>query len=537
MPPTVSRRGLLAAGGAAALTAALPALEACSTTASSDTAAADAKVTLPAYVPVSPAKPDLPGTAQGAMPGYFGYPRHPAAAFHTPPAAGLGTVTIMYPTFSPVPAPMNRNRYWQRLNTMAGATLDFTMASGADYPTKFQTMVAGGDVPDITVIPSPVPNQPQLMAKLFADLTPYLGGAHAKSFPFLANIPTQSWKYTVADGGIYAVPQPRAAAGHVLFSRPDLVSQAGADPNPKDYKEFLALLTAVTDPRRHRWATYSASGMLEHLQMMLGAPNGWRVSDGRFVHSFTDERTKQAIGLVAGMVKAGLLHPDAASNDFNQDRTYFTGGRIVFHSDGYAAWDLFAGQIGDDKVGALVPPAYHGGGDARHFAGTATQAITAIRAGLDSGKTRKLVNLLDFLAAPIGTAEHLARKFGVPGVDYTWHGSIPRLTPTGQAELIDVQYVTDAPTILGPGPRERVTAQHDYQVRVCGDLVYDPSVGLYSDTQNDKGSQLSTLITDTENDIFFGRKPLSAWDDAVKQWRSLGGDKVAEELATAYRKA
>jgi len=35
------------------------------------------------------------------------------------------------------------------------------------------------------------------------------------------------------------------------------------------------------------------------------------------------------------------------------------------------------------------------------------------------------------------------------------------------------------------------------------------------------------------NDIIQGRKPVSTWADAVKKWKSGGGDKIAEEYAQA----
>jgi putative aldouronate transport system substrate-binding protein len=97
-----------------------------------------------------------------------------------------------------------------------------------------------------------------------------------------------------------------------------------------------------------------------------------------------------------------------------------------------------------------------------------------------------------------------------------------------------LQYVTDAPTILGPGPRSRVTAQHDWHVRVTRNMVYDPTAGLFSDTQQTSGPKLTKIITDVQSDVMQGRKPLSAWDDGVKKWRSSGGDKVAHEYAKAY---
>jgi putative aldouronate transport system substrate-binding protein len=536
MARNLSRRNFLTVGGASVLAvAAMPLLNACSTgTAPVNAAAANAKVKLPGYFPVNPVAPDLRGNGAGAMAGYFNYPRDPLPAFTTPPAQGLGQVKIMYPTYNPIPPAMGGNAFWQELNKQVGATLDFTFSTGSDYPTKFQTVLAGSDLPDIVVVPMPVPDQPRLMQRVFEDLTPYLSGDAAKEFPFLANIPAASWTYTVSSGGIYAVPQPRALSGPTIFGRADIFDQVGANPSPTGYQEFLDLMKAVTDASKHRWAFDNPTRMLMHVQMMLGAPNFWRNDNGTFVRDYTDERTKQAIGLVTDMIKAGLFHPDAATANanFTQSRGYYTSGQVAMHSDGYAAWDLFAGQIGD-KVTAVAEPQYDGGGDAAHFAGDAAQAITAIRKGMGPDRTRKVLNVLNWLAAPIGTREHLVRKYGVENVHYTWKNGAPQPTPQGNAEKIDVQYVTDAPTILGPGDQATVTRQHDWQTRITKNLVSNAAVGLYSDTQSKKGAQLKKMMEDAQNDIFFGRKPLSSWDDVVKQWKSQGGDQTADEFAKA----
>lgn len=535
--PLSRRRVLTTSATSAAALAALPIVGACSTApAQQNSAERNARAKLPTYVGVNAVEPDLPGNDKGAMPGYFQYPRDPASAFSTPPAEGLGDVEILYPTLNPIPPAVDRNAFWQAINDAAGANLKFLLTPSTDYANKFQTTIAGGKVPDIAIFSLTTPNQPSILATLFADLSEFVAGDAVKDFPFLANIPTESWKYTVANGSVYGVPQPRALSGATLFYRDDVVSQAGANPAPANYAEFLDLLRAVTDARKNRWAFANGANMRQHIQMMLGTSNKWAVDGGKFVSNLTDERTKEAIGAVADMVKQGLFHPDSASASYSRFRDFFTAGTTVLHSDGYAAWNLFADQI-SDTFGAIVEPKYDGGGDTRHFSGIATQAVTAIRKDMDKGRIRALVNLLNWFAAPIGTAEHRLRKYGVEGTHFTQDSATPTLTDKGKSEKLDLQYVTDSPTILGPGTRDLVTKQHDWHVRVSEDLVYDPAAGLFSDTQLAQGTMLAKLIMDAENDIFFGRKPLSSWDDAVRQWKSRGGDKIAAEYEKAYSDA
>lgn len=530
-----SRRRLLGAGGALGIAAiAGSALTGCSDSSKdTNTAADNAKAKLPTYAPVELVKPDLPGT-DILMPGYYHYQQHPKAAFQEPPCAGLDSVSIMYDSYVPTPPGADKNAFYQLLQKRAGCDLKISMVPNADYQTKFQTMIAGGDLPDVMNFLVPTPDQPQVMRKLFADLGPYLAGDAAKEYPYLANIPTPSWKATVSNGSVYAVPQPRALTPGALYMRTDIIKKLGANAEPKDYQELRELMTAVTDKKASRWAFASVPGMVSILKQMLGAPNNWSDANGTFTLVYDDDKSKQAVSQVADMVKKGLFHPDAASVTYTGIRDLFFAGRVALTTDGYAGWNLFVeslggGQEGLNKLGMIVEPKYDGGGDAPQYAGRGFQGLTVVKKGLGEDKTKKVLNLLNFLATPIGSREYLERKYGVEGTDFTWTDGTPTLTDTGKREFMDLQYIVDAPTILGPDQKSSVDYQYNWQKRVTKNLITDPTVGLYSDTYSRKGTQLGKILDDAQNDVIFGRKPISAMDEAYKTWRSQGGDQIAKE--------
>jgi putative aldouronate transport system substrate-binding protein len=533
----LSRRGFLGSAGTLATAAiAGSALAGCSDpTAKTNTESRNVKAALPAYRPVDLVKPDLPGS-QVLMPGYYRYPSDPKPAFDRPPAAGLDSISIMYTTFLPTPPGPSRNAFYARLQERIGCQLKISFIPAGDYGTKFQTMIAGNDLPDICNFPLPTPDEPRVMDKLFADLGPYLSGDNAKDFPYLANLPTASWKPTVSNGTVYAVPQPRALSGTAMYARLDLIKQAGADPQPGSYQEFLELLTAVTDPKAQRWAFANPTNMVTHLQMMLGAPNNWSDDGGSFVNSFGDERSIEAVARTAEMVKKGLFHPDSSSLEYTRIRELFFAGRVALTSDGYAGWDLFVREMGGGpeataKLGLVVEPKADGGGDARHFSGTGFQGLTVIKKGLGEQRTRKLLDVLNYLATPIGSREHLERKYGVKGIDYTVEDDLPILTDRGNREFMDIQYVADSQTIIGPGIKAGVDYQYAWHQRVTKDLVPDPSIGLYSDTYSRKGAQLNKMLGDARLDVVFGRKPLKHLKETYATWRQRGGDDIAGEYA------
>ena len=406
-PPAVLTRRRLITGAIVAAGAA--SLGACSDpTQDTNTGARNASAVLPTFAPVSLVEPDLPGD-QVLMPGYYDYPRDPQPVFAEPPGAGLDEISVMYTTFVPVPNGPDQNAFYAQLEQEVGAKLKIRFTPAGDYVAKFATTVAGGDLPDVMNFPLPTPDQPRLMDKLFADLGPYLAGDAAKEFPYLACLPTDSWRPAVTNGTVFAVPQPRSLAGTAMYSRLDLVESVGANPQPGSYDELVELMTAVTDAKNRRWAFANTVNMVIHLQMMLGAPNGWSEAGGTFTNAYGDERTTRAVGLVADMVKKGLFHPDTSSVSYTRIRELFFAGQVGLTSDGYAGWDLFVRQLGGAeagtaKLGLVVEPQFDGGGDAAHFAGTGFQGLSVIKKGLGDDRTRQILNVLNFLCARSGRA-------------------------------------------------------------------------------------------------------------------------------------
>ncbi len=539
MTPPIDRRRFF---GVAALTAAAAAtgagLAGCSNT-TAKSAAKNAKVVLPAYKRFDAVEPDLAPTGAGVLPGYFSIPRDARSVFAKPPVNGTDRLRILVETFQPVPPSESRNAFWQAMEQKVGAKLDFELVTTADFPAKFGTVIAGGDIPDLCMFALDTPHRAEALKKLFADLTPHLSGSAVADYPYLANIPTDSWRPTVHNGGIYGIPTPRALVGQVLFVRTDLVKQRGLSTRPASFAEFRELCVGLTDKEHGRYALGNFSNIVNFLAQMTGAPNGWREQGGKLTNAIETDEMKQAVGAMQELARAGVFSPDTTEATFLQLRSWLEGGKIALHSDGYAGWDLLAdaaiAQSPTAVIGGLIAGGYDGG-PARQFAGPAAFSFTAVKKG-SSSQVKQRLAFLNWLTAPFGTAEYTFRKYGVEGTDFSWQDGRPVLTDKGKAEVsLPLQYIADSPSILGPGDRTRIEAQHGYEQQVVPTLVRDPTAGLYSDTQLSKSSALSTIIGDAQTAIFAGRKPLSSWDDAVHKWRSSGGDQIRTEFQDALQK-
>ncbi|MBV8716119.1 MAG: hypothetical protein JOZ65_13735, partial [Chloroflexi bacterium] len=62
----------------------------------------------------------------------------------------------------------------------------------------------------------------------------------------------------------------------------------------------------------------------------------------------------------------------------------------------------------------------------------------------------------------------------------------------------------------------------------------DPTVGLYSATNQKQGFLIQTKFADGLIDIIAGRRPMSDYDQLVADWRSGGGDSIRSEFEQAY---
>lgn len=498
--------------------------------------ATNAKVKLPTYTPYSGVKADFPAVGDKVLAAYVRYPASPVKAYDGVPGKG-GTVTAMNNIYTPVPPGLNSNPYWQALNKKLGVDLKINMIPVDNWGSKFQTTIAGGDLPDIMQIAS-APELPQLLKAKFTDISEYVSGDAVKKYKFLANIPSLSWSTTVYNGGIYGVPIPRGVLNSPVFERLDFIEAKGLNPTPKNFADFKELCQGLVDKKKNRYASGDPGNFTTFVRQMLGSPTTWTVKDGKFTNQYETPEFKQALSSVRELVQAGIFHPDSFTSSTVQRKSWFTGGIIALDYDAGSAWTAFATDPGavkqGIKVGAIIPPGYYGG-KGRISLGSGSYATVAFKKATKS-RIEELLEIANYLATPYGTQEYLFRKFGIEGTDYTMQGGNPVLTDEGTRDTtLTTAYITDAPQVLGPGTHELIKPQYEYELAVAPLTMRDPSVGLYSDTNSRLGANLSTQVSNFANDYLQGRKPLSGWDEVVKKWRSSGGDKIRQEFEQAYQ--
>ncbi|MFC7619263.1 extracellular solute-binding protein [Microlunatus sp. GCM10028923] len=517
-----------------AATAGLAGLAACGTgPVGSTTTSGGAQVPLPAYVPHTGAAADLKGVAGRSEPVYFSYPSSPQRLHADPPGDGKPVSALVISDLAP--PSLAQNPYWQEFNQRLGSPYEPVFSPAADYANKFATTTAGDELPDFYLVLPTTPAIPQLLAAKAADLSDHLSADEVKAYPGLANLPTESWRGTVHNGRIMAVPITRGfTTSWIMYQRLDLLEPLGITEDPKNYEDFVAILTEATDPAASRWAL--ASLPTDFIRQMLTIPNGWSEQGGQFTSAYEHQAQAEALEASRKIWAAGLINPDAPATHDSKQREWLLSGTGVFLWNTLSGWGTAAGGGGQVKgyIGsAVVPPGFTDGSGTPHL-GNPNHSIVAINKG-SADRVETLLKIADWLASPFGTEEYLFRQYGIEGQHYTLVDGLPQSNPDLAPQRNLGQGYICAPTgaLMSP-QRELITRQHEFETAWTENAVSNPALGLYSETQSRKGASLDAAIKAVETDIVVGRRPVSDWQRSVEDYLSGGGNSIKAELAAAF---
>jgi putative aldouronate transport system substrate-binding protein len=435
------------------------------------------------------------------------------------------------------------------LNTAIGAHLKFTLVPFADIGPKFQTLIAGGELPDIacTVTSAYASLLPEFFASSAADLTSYLSGDAVKDYPNLAALPTRSWKTTIYNGKISAVPQQLPPYFWWPWVHQELLDQAGIA-KPKTAAEFKEMAVAMTKPQQGLYGLMSQGGfdkaydvITGYYSSMFGAPNVWGVdANGKFTHQYETQSFKDAVAYTRDLFAAGVFDPDVANLNTTTARLAFTARKSAF---AYNALNTDYWTVGKDanppyRVELLPPFTPDGTGKPTFYFGRPNLGIAILKKAPEE-RIRMLLRVLDFMAAPFGSEEYLLMYFGAKDVDYNLDDKgNPVPTDASKNHLLPLSSVVRGPdTLYHPTFPGYAALVQGYQKTLAAIGIEDASIGYFSRTWATNGVPMIQPFGDGVTDIITGRRDLSDYDELLKNWRAAGGDASKAEFEQAYTSA
>ncbi|PYC79727.1 Tat pathway signal sequence domain protein [Streptomyces tateyamensis] len=542
MTTELNRRRLLTAGAsiAGAVTMA-PLLSACGGGAHQKTGANTAsglKAALPAYLPSTALKPDIPSVAGGpdaaTDPGFASYPASPVATVSGPPGRG-GSYTAVTPLWGTVPQP--GNSFYQAMDNALGVNLTIKPADGNNYNTIVPTMTAARKLPDWVNLPAwwnPNFNTGELAGTQLADLTPHLSGDNIKKYPNLAALPTGAWQAGVWGDKLYGIPcfATGFPAPGAIFHRRDVLESRGITADQvKSAEDLMNLGRELTDAKRGVWAF---EDVWTYFFTSFGAPRKWKVDGGKLVHLFETQEFLEALDWHYRLATSGYMHPDALAGDTNSS-TRFYAGKSLITGDGTGAWTL-----ADYQSGIAADPKYRRGAfnsfaaDGRSkpvlYMGAPSSMISYLNASLKPDQIEELLAVANYLAAPYGSAEYTLVNFGVEGTHYNRVNGVPTFTDEGKkdVQVTTYNFLASSPAVISNPGGDVVTKDYSaWQAANVRTLAKPPFWAMnYSMPQELAAAEAAQAVNDTIIDCYHGKKKVSDVQAAVSTWKSGQGDRL-----------
>lgn len=263
----------------------------------------------------------------------------------------------------------------------------------------------------------------------------------------------------------------------------------------------------------------------------FGAPSGWRLEGGKLTHMYETEEYQEALAFGVKVAKAGLFWPDP---NLSTTMEKMAQGSLGAYVQSFPSF-LVDAKTYDFPFGIIVPFAAKADAKPKYSMGYGSVGYTAISKMADEKRVKMLLGVLDYLAAPFGTEERLFLDNGIEGKHFTRTSSGDvKLTGMGNSEAVTtampLAFLANGPEyVYLPGKAAMAGQIHAWQQELLKNNQSNPTSGHFSDTYTRKYASLTTAMSDCQKDIMAGRKPISAYKEELRKWRSGGGDQMRAE--------
>lgn len=426
----------------------------------------------------------------------------------------------------------------------------------ATYAEVLSTQIAGGDVPDIVVFQPGNSNYYRWAGEgAFTPLDDQL--ANYETFSIVDEVRLNQ---TRVDGTVYAIPSYYPPYALTPSIRQDWLDNLGLS-MPTNYAEFLEVAKAFTegDPTGTGRRTYGiAMSQYVNPNYAMGAywnPSSWYHKDenDNYVPGWTTDAGKELYGFLADAFAAGAVTRDFAVMDWAAGNNEFYSGRagIFIGAPRGMSQDYYAGLKAIDPDAHCVPiPPFVAPDDSQHFAATSGMASMIAISAEVGDKLERILEFLDFnrtfYSLEEQTPDNADFDWLMGGLDQGYEfvdGKVISLDdPASPKGLQPMQYMMDV-TAYPPSDdaidyEAGYTAQPEMGVW-AGQLqdmwseyppYHDPSYGIISDTQQEKGTDLDNFWLGEATKVVAGQRSIDDWDAIVEEWKQRGGQAVIDEI-------
>ena len=470
----------------------------------------------------------------------------------------------------------------------------FIYANNDELKQKMNLAIASNDLPDFFGA-HPFDFYGQLVqSKLIKDVTD-LWEKHAPKewkdgFNFRNGL---LWQPLRINGRVYGIPLTKFLAQDekLTWVRTDWLEKIGAKEPPKTldevYKyaqEFVKAKVAGTDrPTIGLGINKDLNTWNLSTDPIFGAygvmPGYWKkMADGKFVAYSTMPEAKEALALLAAWYKEGLLNKEFFTLDTNKSQQLVANGQVGLYFG--PSWNPRGIQVdaiknetarGNTKVAftyGLIPTGPKGRGTKFTLPVQGAQCASA-KVSDDDWVLALKQGIWEWqLTNPIFRWDN--KWHGFEGYSYSWTpdgcklvtgftggASVPKVLQAARLydDLNETKYLEMLKEKYDKDPKqldcyERSYVETTYQASLAQIVLNNQAkyaavevAEKYAIGNDYNGVPTATMIKELGNlnaleqaayiDIIAGNKPISYFDEFVKEWKAKGGDKIAQEIAEA----
>ncbi|WP_165452525.1 extracellular solute-binding protein [Paenibacillus thalictri] len=445
--------------------------------------------------------------------------------------AGPATVSMLNVYLSNT-APKADGPIVKETERIANAKLNITYVPFNVYSEKLNVTMTSGDMPQAIMVENPFVTSivNGIRAGMFWDLTPYLN-----EFPNLKKYDPQIMKNLSVDGKYYVIPRPRPLVRLATIIRKDWLDNVGLS-EPKTVDEFYNMLKAFKEKDPDKNGVNDTYGMMIYENSIpteifawFGAPNNWKVDDsGNFVKDVETKEYREGLRFVRKLYNEDLINKNFAivvRNEARKDLYNNKVGASIEAIDAVVPFYYFQMQDTKNFYKMTVSPPINGKAYAAsgHYGG-ALISKTSVKTEKDLRQVLRYFNAVNSDEAKAEFVKVAQENDKKPAAE--------------QFNLDDLKNLVTTDAIVYPtGTTDTDTLLKSRMTEYAAISIPDPSSALISPTQTEKNEQLKTILTDARAQYIMGKIDDAGFDAAVAQWKKVGGDQVAKELADLYKKS
>ncbi|MBQ9325652.1 MAG: extracellular solute-binding protein [Clostridia bacterium] len=406
------------------------------------------------------------------------------------------------------------------------------------YNDKLETMMAGGDVPDIFAISQAMTRLPNYVAREQPmKLNDLIAGSEA-----LSAIDSTYFTALEIGGGIYAIPYyyPRVKS---LFLRKDLMEQYDIQlSETPTTEEFIAELSKLKDTGI---IPFSFPKWIDNFQYFLnsfGAYAGiYKNADGVFVDGMQEEAMIDGLNYLRELYTSGVMDQEFITTENNTMREYVYTGKAACDIDYVANYSNYISQSAAAGAPTDVQPIYMLVGPNGLGGGLNESIQTAWCISSECKNPEAAMRVIEKLVTD--PAVHAAfYNTGVEGAHYTIENGIAVATEkaTNSGYAIKYNYITDSfiPdfSTLPYQPDETMKAALELQRQIIdrgmelrGDKQMIPAGK--SDLYDENAASITSYWKEVISQIVLGSVTVEEGLKNYKNfWDSVEGDQILAEL-------